>query len=167
VTLRHAACALALAALIVPAAALAQSPPPPALAPFVGPTPDPGGTMCPGEVNAERHVSGPERVAVSAESAAYFKAHNQRAYVLFVLAVRLDGKAAIQIPTNQDIDAPLRAALVTYTQALTIVPAIPGCARPGAIMLGHAAIPDGAVTFTMQMVPPTPSPAPPKPLPSI
>jgi len=163
--LRRCAVVLALAALIGPAVATAQSPPPPQ--PFVGPTPDPAGTMCPGESNSERHVSGPERITVPPESAAYFKAHNERGYVLFVLAVRLDGKAAIQIPANQDLDAPLRAALVTYTQALTIVPAIPGCARPGAIIVGHAAIPDGTVTFTMQMVAPSPTPAAPRPLPSI
>lgn len=163
--LRRFAAALALAVLIVPAVALAQSPPP--QAPFVGPTPDPSGTACPGEARAERHVSGPERITIPAESAAYFKAHNARAYVLFVLAVRLDGHAAIQIPTNQDLDAPLRAALVAYAESLTIAPAIPGCAHPGAVIVGHAAVPDGAVTFTMQMVPPSPPPGSPRPLPSI
>lgn len=101
------------------------------------------------------------------DSATYFAAHNQRKYVLFVLAIRLDGKAAIELPAGQDLDQPLRTALVAYAQSLTIVPALAGCARPGAIVVGHVAIPSGAVTFTMQMVPPSPAPGSPRPLPSI
>jgi hypothetical protein len=165
--LRAAALAFVAAAFVVPAAGWAQSPAPSPAPVFVGPTPDPSGTACPGEENGERKVSGPQKIAIPPESAAYFKAHNQRTYVLFVLAIRLDGKAAINFPAGQDLDAPLRAALVSFAQTLTIVPAIPGCARPGAISVGHLEVPDGAVTFTMQMVPPAPPPQAPGPLPSM
>ena len=154
------------AAIVVPAHGWAQSPAP-AVPGFIGPTPVPGGTPCPGELEAERHISGPQAVSVPPESASFFAAHNQRNYALFVLAVRLDGKVAIELPLGQDLDPALRAALVAYAQSLTIVPAIAGCSRPGAIVVGHVAIPAGTVTFTMQMVPPSPAPGSPHPLPSI
>jgi hypothetical protein len=164
---RFAAALAVAAAVLLPGLGSAQSPAPAPGPVFIGPTPDPSGTACPGESGTEHVVSGPERIAIPAASAAYFKAHNPRSYVLFVLVVRFDGKAAIQIAANQDLDAPLREAMIAYAQSLKIVPAIANCARPGAVMVGHAAIPDGAITFTVQMVPPSPSPEPPKPLPSL
>ncbi len=125
---------------------------------MVGPTPVPGGTACPGESDPGRRLSGPQRLAITPESSAYFVTHNPRNFGLVILLVRLDGAVGIGIPTTMDIDAPLRLALLDFAKRLTVVPPIPGCLRPLGIVIGRFSVPDGAMTFTQAPIG-TPSPA--------
>lgn len=149
------------ASIVAPGTVHAQNAPPaPA---FIGTTPDPSGTACPGEDLVLRHPKGPEKIAISADSAKYFLARNQHNYGIFILVVRMDGEAAISFPASQDYDPEMRAALVAYAKAVTIDKPIAGCAHPAVIVVAHVFVPDGTITFALQSLSPnapTPTPMP-------
>ncbi len=137
-------------------AAVATPPPsaslPAAQSVFVGPTPDPSATRCPGESDPRRQFSGPHSIIVTSTSAMDFFIHNPQnpqhtntPEVLFIIELRLDGGAAIRIPGDVILDDGLHSEMLAYTRALSIHPAIPGCARPAAVFVGSVSLRDGAI----------------------
>ena len=121
---------------------------------FVGPTPDPAATRCPGESDPGRQFSGAHSIVVTSTSAMDFFIHNPQnpqhtntPEVLFIIELRLDGGAAIRIPGDVILDDGLRGEMLAYTRELSIHPPIPGCARPAAVFVGSVSLRDGAIVL--------------------
>ena len=162
---------LALAALlaVAPIAASAAATPAPRGPGFVGQTPDASGTPCPGEGDNGRKISAPPKVVLTPASVANFTAKAKRGYAIVLLTMRMDGKAAISIPPQENFDAEATAAVIAWTKNVHLDPAIPGCARPAGLLLMRMSILDGTAEISRapsagaapaQLPPPEPAESP-------
>ena len=100
-------------------------------------------TPSPAPAAAPLTISWPERIAISASSAANFARFNHDGYGSFMLIIKCDGSKNPIIPPTPDIDSDLKAVLLRFLNQTTVT-AGSGC--QSAVFIVRFDVPSGSIT---------------------
>jgi hypothetical protein len=118
----------------------------------VGTTPQADETPCPMATPSTFHLSYPDRVPISPESAENFEHYNQDGHGSMLVTTRWDGSVKALVPPTLDIDAQLNDVLRQFARKISVTPSIE-CGVTTSILLVQFAVPSGKITVVQMHAP--------------
>lgn len=115
-------------------------------------SPQPDETPCPMATPSTFHLSYPDRVPISPESAENFEHYNQDGHGSMLVTTRWDGSVKTLVPPTLDIDAQLNDVLRQFARKISVTPTI-ACGVTTSVLLVQFAVPSGKVSVIQMHAP--------------
>jgi len=115
-------------------------------------SPQPDETPCPMATPSTFHLSYPDRVPISPESAENFEHYNQDGHGSMLVITRWDGSVKAVVPPTLDIDSQLNDVLRQFARKIAVTPTI-ACGLTTSVLMVQFAVPSGKISVTQMHAP--------------